>query len=92
MGEITIRLQYNLTTGKKDLFIGYESEEDLTGHEHESRHREIVRGLIGRGMLTSEESGDVVIERIRPTAHKKHTAPEERPALSSSEDKESQQS
>jgi hypothetical protein len=66
MAEIVIKLIYNLETGKKDLVIEYESDPDALPREHEKRHREIVEQLIGRGVVSAEEVGDIRIERLRP--------------------------
>ncbi|HIE50403.1 MAG TPA: hypothetical protein EYP85_01475 [Armatimonadetes bacterium] len=77
MAEITIRLIGNIRTGKKDIIIEYDSAADLTTLEHERRHREIVEQLIGRGLLTREELGEVRVERIEEGTD--YTLPEEEP-------------
>ena len=64
MGQITIRLRFNTNTGKKDILIEYESEEDATGWEHEKKHKRIVEDLIGKGLLEEEELGQVI--RVKP--------------------------
>ena len=48
MGDITIRMQYNLETGKKDISIDLVSESDALPIEHERDHRAIVEGLLGK--------------------------------------------
>jgi len=63
MGQIIIKLRANKETGKKDIVIEYESEEDQTGWEHEKRHKRIVEELIGKGVLEEGEFGQVVRER-----------------------------
>ena len=88
MGEITIRLRYNVQTGKKDIFIGYESEEDMTGYEHEQQHKQIVRDLIRKGVLDSGEAGDIVVERVRPGQTARPAAPRTTPALTVTQETE----
>ncbi len=64
MGKITLKLRCDRRTGKKDILVEYESDEDATGFEHERRHRRIVEELIAKGVLDREELGQVV--RVRP--------------------------
>ena len=63
MAEITIRLRYNLQTGRKDLFIDYHSDDDALPIEHEQDHRAVVESLLGRGVLKPDELGEVVVRR-----------------------------
>lgn len=63
MAEITIRLIYNLETGKKDILIDYHSDADALPIEHEREHREIVAELLGKGILDPAEVGDVRVVR-----------------------------
>lgn len=60
MPEITIRFRYNPNTGKRQLVVKYESDEDALPHEHERDHRALVEDLIGRPLGDDEE---VLIER-----------------------------
>ena len=66
MGEINIRFRMNLETGKKDLVIDFESDEDAMRHEHEKRHRQIIQRLVGEGILNADEVGEVIVEREQP--------------------------
>ena len=66
MGDITIRFRMNLETGKKDIVVEYDGEDDALPHEHERRHKEIVEQLLGKGVLRAEEAGEVKVERIKP--------------------------
>jgi len=77
MAEITIRLRYNLETGKKDIYVDFESEGDLLPYEHEEEHREIIEQLLGQGILTPDEVGEVKVGRVQP-----NSAPTERQAES----------
>ena len=47
MADITIRFRHNRRTGKRELVISYESEEDRLQHEHERDHRAVVEKLLG---------------------------------------------
>lgn len=69
MAEINIRLIYNLDSGKKDIFIDFESESDALPVEHENAHRDIVQQLIGQNLITEDEAGEVVISRVEPQAN-----------------------
>lgn len=63
MAEITVKMIFNLETGKKDIWIDYESDEDALPIEHEQDHSHIVEQLLGKGILTPDEVGDVVVRR-----------------------------
>jgi hypothetical protein len=66
MAEINIRLIYNLESGKKDIYIDFESDSDMLPIEHEDAHRDIVENLIGQKVITGEEAGEIVIRRVEP--------------------------
>jgi hypothetical protein len=66
VAEIQIRFRMNLKTGKKDILIDYESDEDAMRHEHERDHKRIVQQLIGQGLIAEEEVGDVQVTREAP--------------------------
>lgn len=81
MGEISIRFRMNLETGKKDIVIDFESDEDAMRHEHEKRHRQIIERLVGEGVLQAEEVGEVTVERAAPAqANEQRQAADERQA------------
>ena len=63
MGEIQIRFRMNMETGKKDILIEYDGDEDAMRHEHEREHRRIVETLVGKGVLREDEVGDVKVQR-----------------------------
>lgn len=67
-GQIIIQFKLN-SEGKKDLLIKYDSDDDALPHEHETRHRQIVEQLIGRGMLEPDDLGKVLVERVSNTEH-----------------------
>jgi hypothetical protein len=62
--EIKIHLRFNTETGKKDIVIEYDSEDDAMPYEHEQRHREIVELLIGKGVLKPDDVGNVKVGRV----------------------------
>ncbi len=63
MAEMTIRLQIDPQTGKKNVVISLKSDEDALPHEHEQKHRSLVDKLIAKGLLTASELGEIVVER-----------------------------
>jgi hypothetical protein len=65
VGDITIRFKMNVETGKKDIVVEYEADDDALPHEHEKRHKEIVEQLVGKGLLAAEEAGEVHVERLK---------------------------
>ena len=68
MAQVTIRLRYNRKTGKKDLLIDHHSDEDALPVEHEQEHRDIVHALLGQGLLTEDELGSIVVQRVQPAS------------------------
>ncbi|MCA9062364.1 MAG: hypothetical protein KDA96_04880 [Planctomycetaceae bacterium] len=63
MAEMTIRLQTDPVTGRKDIIISLKSDEDLLPHEHEQQHRAIVNKLIEGGIINAAEAGKLIVER-----------------------------
>lgn len=66
MGDIQIRFRMNMETGKKDILIEYDSDEDAMRHEHERDHRRIVERIVGEGLIEAEEVGEIQVERGAP--------------------------
>ena len=66
MGDIAIRFRMNVETGKKEILVEYDADDDALPHEHERHHKEIVERLLGAGVLSPDETGDVKVERIKP--------------------------
>ncbi len=60
MGHITLHLDYEPATGRKEIRVEYESEADRTRVEHEAEHRHIVETLAGKGLVSAENAGRVV--------------------------------
>ncbi|HVW02481.1 MAG TPA: hypothetical protein VHB77_19150 [Planctomycetaceae bacterium] len=63
MAEVTIRLQTNPATGKKDIIVSLRRDEDLLPHEHEQMHRALVEKLLDGGIVKATEMGQIVVER-----------------------------
>lgn len=78
MADISIRFRMNLGSGKKDIVIDFEGDEDLMRHEHEKRHRQVIERLIGEGILQADEVGEIIIEREQPGQPVQSREPEQR--------------
>lgn len=68
MAEVTIRMISNPVTGKRDIYIEYESEDDALPHEHEKEHKGIIEQLLGKGILQPDDVGQVKVGRVQPGA------------------------
>jgi hypothetical protein len=75
VGEISIRFRMNMKTGKKDIYIDFESDEDAMRHEHEKEHKKIIERLVGAGILEADEAGEVIVERGQPGIPNKREEP-----------------
>ncbi len=67
MAEMTIRLQTDPQTGKKNIIVSLRSDEDLLPHEHEQQHRALVEKLIEGGVLSAAQVGKLIVERENET-------------------------
>ena len=63
MASLTIRLQVDPTTRKKNVIIKYDSDSDALPQEHEEQHKALVDALIKNGTLKAEDLGHIRIER-----------------------------
>jgi hypothetical protein len=63
MAKMTIRLRCDPATGKNDIIITLESDEDALPQEHEQHHRALVDKLIQGGILKAGELGQIIVER-----------------------------
>jgi hypothetical protein len=66
MAEMTIRLQCDPATGKRNIIVTLRSDADALPHEHEQQHRALVEKLIQGGVLKASEAGQVIVERDQP--------------------------
>jgi hypothetical protein len=51
VAELTIRLETDPATGKKNIIVLYRSDEDALPLEHEEEHRRLVDRLIQGGAI-----------------------------------------
>lgn len=63
MAEMTIRLQIDPATGKRDIIVTLRSDDDSLPHEHEELHRTLVDKLVEGGLLKKGEAGKLIIDR-----------------------------
>jgi hypothetical protein len=77
MAEMTIRLQIDPVTQKKNIIVSLSSDADALPHEHEEQHRALVEKLIQGGLLKASELGQIIVEREEETGQP--AAPEKSP-------------
>lgn len=63
MPEMTIRLQTDPLTGKKDILVKLSTDSDSLPQEHEELHRKLVDRLLEGGVLKAGEAGRLIVER-----------------------------
>jgi hypothetical protein len=63
LASLTIRLQIDPATKKKNVIIKYDSDSDALPLEHEEEHKRLVDALIKNGTLKAEDLGHIHIER-----------------------------
>ena len=63
MATLTLRLETDPATKKKNVWIKYESDSDALPMEHEEAHRKLVDALIAGGKVKAEDVGTIHIER-----------------------------
>ncbi|HEY3448389.1 MAG TPA: hypothetical protein VGK67_18675 [Myxococcales bacterium] len=68
MPHVTIRLQVDPVTRKKNVIVSYESDSGALPLEHEDEHRRLVDKLIEGGALKAQELGKIVVERPQEQA------------------------
>lgn len=67
MSLLHLELRQNQLTGRHDLIVKLDSDEDHTSHEHETLHRKLVAQLIGSGVFSADQLGSLIVERVSPT-------------------------
>ena len=77
MASMTIRLQVDPVTKKRNVIIKLDSDADALPHEHEEQHRALVDALIKNGTLKAEDLGHIHIEREGQGAVQKPAAAEQ---------------
>ena len=63
MPSLTIRLEIDPVTKKKNVVIDYTSDADALPMEHEEEHRRLVDKLIEGGALKASELGTISVRR-----------------------------
>jgi hypothetical protein len=74
MASLTIRLEVDPKTKKKNVIIKYDSDSDALPQEHEEQHKRLVDALIKNGTLKAEDLGHIHIEREGQGAAQKPAA------------------
>jgi hypothetical protein len=62
MAEMIIMLRRDPDTGKQNILVKLNSDEDTLPLEHEQMHRSLVEKLIGAG-LNPDDLGEVIVDR-----------------------------
>jgi hypothetical protein len=63
MATVTLRLEIDSVTKKKNVWVKYDSDSDALPLEHEEQHKKIVEALLKGGQIKAEELGNIHIER-----------------------------
>ncbi|QDU95849.1 hypothetical protein [Lignipirellula cremea] len=74
MAEMTLRLQIDPVSGKKNIVVSLHADEDSLPQEHEQLHRQLVDKLLEGGLLQPGEAGSLIIEREEEGAPAKPAA------------------
>lgn len=80
MATLTLRLEVDPVTKKKNVLVKLESDSDALPHEHEQAHKAIVEALLKGGTLKAEELGQVIITREGVIPVKEPSKPDALPA------------
>lgn len=68
MPHVTIRLQVDPVTRKKNVVVSYESDSGALPMEHEDEHKRLVDQLIAGGALKAQELGKIIVDRPQEQA------------------------
>lgn len=63
MATLTLRLEIDPSTKKKNVWIKYDSDSDALPMEHEEQHKKLVEALLAGGTVKPDELGTITIER-----------------------------
>ena len=63
MATLTVRLEVDPATKKKNVVIKYDSDSDALPQEHEEQHRRLVEQLVAGGALKPGDLGSIRVER-----------------------------
>ena len=76
MATMTLRLEIDPVSKKKNVWVKLESDSDALPMEHEEQHKRLVELLIAGGTVKPEDLGTIVIEREGQGAVAKETPAE----------------
>jgi hypothetical protein len=79
LATLTIRLEVDPQTQKKNVWVKLDSDADALPQEHEEQHRRIVEALLAGGAVKPEELGTITIEREAQRAAEPAVGREEEP-------------
>jgi hypothetical protein len=77
MATLTLRLEIDPTTKKKNVWVKLDSDSDALPMEHEEQHKKLVEALLAGGVVKPEELGTITIDREGQGASKPSDAKEE---------------
>jgi hypothetical protein len=63
MATLTLKLEIDPVTKKKNVLVKLDSDSDALPMEHEEQHKKLVEALLAGGQLKAEELGTITIER-----------------------------
>ncbi|MEW5741949.1 MAG: hypothetical protein AB1938_23745 [Myxococcota bacterium] len=63
MATLTLRLEIDPVTRKKNVLVKLDSDSDALPMEHEEQHKKLVEALLAGGHVKPEELGTITIER-----------------------------
>lgn len=63
MATLTLRLEIDPVTKKKNVLVKLDSDSDALPMEHEEQHKKLVEALLAGGHVKPEELGTITIER-----------------------------
>jgi hypothetical protein len=63
MATLTLRLEIDSVTKKKNVLVKLDSDADALPMEHEEQHKKLVEALLAGGHVKPEELGTITVER-----------------------------
>lgn len=63
MATLTLRLEIDPVTRKKNVLVKLDSDSDALPMEHEEQHKKLVEALLAGGHVKPEDLGTITIER-----------------------------
>lgn len=63
MATLTLKLEIDPVTKKKNVWVKLDSDSDALPAEHEEQHKRLVEALLAGGHVKPEELGTITIDR-----------------------------